>query len=287
MSASAFPRFLDVMLPGGGWALAVTEAYLDESYRDDEPRIICVAGYLYRKSKAKEFAAEWRRYLKSEGVPYFHANEAASSKRGGIFYGKDVDAICRRLINLTHEKTAYGFAVTVNEDDYREIVQPREGMRSAYAFALKACVGMVRRWKEDNAARGPTSFFFERGHKHQGDADEFLSWLFGVPEVAEKYGYKRHDFVPKEAEGVHPADYLAWHWRLESARRLEPARKHPMRKDLEALVRPTDSARNYQRDDLMRLEAALRELEGRRHHTRAQLQRAQEAAIIGAALGES
>ncbi|MEJ2814844.1 hypothetical protein [Caulobacter sp. CCG-8] len=281
MIPSAFPRFLDVMLPGGGWALTVSEAYIDESYSDRDPKVLCIAGYLFRKTRAVEFTKEWRRYLKARGLPYFHTNELSSSKPGSLFADCDKDALCRKLIHLTHDKAAYGFAVTVNEDEYREIVSAREGMPTAYAFALKACIGMVRRWKEKNQAEGPTAFFFEQGHKHQGDAHAFLSWLLEVPEIAAKYGYNGHAFVPKHVESLHPADYLAWQWRLEAVRKLDPNRKYPPRADLRALLRDTDEVRSYTRGDLVRLEAALKDLEVDRHATREAIRMAQEAAALG------
>ncbi|HVY34958.1 MAG TPA: hypothetical protein VG960_11105 [Caulobacteraceae bacterium] len=261
--------------------MAITEAYIDESYRDGDPRILCVGGYLYRKIRAAEFTRDWRRYLKSNGLPYFHANEiAGAQKEGNLYYGKNVDAICRNLIELTRQKTAYGFAVTVNEDEYNEIVRPREGMPSAYAFALKACVGMVRRWKVEHSALGPTSYFFEQGHKHQNDANDFLNWLLGVPEIAAKYGYSGHAFVCKETEGVQPADYLAWHWRLESVRQLDPNRTRAPRADLHALLRPGDFTRCYTRADLVNLEVALHDAERIRHQTREQIALTQEAAVL-------
>jgi hypothetical protein len=278
-----FGDLADVLLPGGGWALTVTQAYIDESYRDKDPRILCVGGYLFRKTRANEFRRAWLPVLKANGLEYFHTNELAGAlKPDSALYGKDIGAICRQLIKLTREKTAYGFAVTVNEDEYAEIVKPREAMPSAYTFALYACLGMVRQWKEEMRAAGPTAFFFEEGHKHEGEAGAFLNWIFEVPAIAQKYGYSGHDFVLKKTPQLHPADYLTWHWRLESARQRETPRSHPPRADLKALVRDTDMVRDYTRADLIRLEAALRRLEDSRRQTKAERAAAREAAIMGA-----
>lgn len=58
MSAEAFGRFLDVMLPRGGHAVTFTEVYIDESYDDEQPPLLVVAGYLFKKRDASEFSRE-------------------------------------------------------------------------------------------------------------------------------------------------------------------------------------------------------------------------------------
>jgi hypothetical protein len=276
--SARFADFLNVMLPGGGLAVAITQVFIDESYDDKQPPILCVAGYVYRKMRAVEFGREWGQYLRLKELPYFHMSECAH--RDGIFKGRsDTVAIAKRLIELTRSKTAYGFAVTVDEEAYARVVQPREGMPSAYAFALKSCIGMVKNWKERSHATGPTSFFFEEGHKHQKDANNFLSWLFSSEEIKAKYGYAGHAFVPKETPAMHPADFLAWNSRLEAKRQYDPLRRPP-RKDLLAVLRDHDQVRDYKLADLIRLEAALKDLEVKRHRTRDEMQAALRAAAF-------
>lgn len=256
MSAEAFERFLDVMLPGGGCAVAFTEVYLDESYDESTGSpLLCVAGYVFKKYEAKEFSRKWAAFLKRKGVPYFHMSECAHAT--GVFEGKDCDGIARELIRRTRSSTEFGFAISINERDYDELVGPQEGMRSAYAFALMASMNHVLNWKLRTGTTGETAFFFEAGHKHQSDANAFVTWMLGNASLSAALGYAGHAFVPKVTPGLHPADNLAWHWRLETSRRLNPNRRHKMRADLKALMRTGDVYAEYPRARLELFAAEL------------------------------
>lgn len=259
MSAAAFADFLDVMLPRGGYAVALAQVYIDESYDGtDEPPYIHVAGYLFRKQKAKEFARVWGNYLKQKGLPYFHMKECAPDPGSGPFKGRtDRDEIARKLIELTKEYTAFGFAVTVARADYERLGGPREGMpKSAYAFALLAAVLMVRAWTEGANFVGEIAYFFECGHDDQGKADAFMRWMFASDRVKKNNSYGGHAFVPKPTPGLHPADMLAWFWNAEVTRRHDPKRKPP-RKDFQALVRDQDVVKEYDLPALQTLAASL------------------------------
>lgn len=251
MTSLAFVRFLDVMLPEGGCAVALAEVYIDESYDDKEPPILCIAGYIYRKRKAKEFSRDWANYLRRKGLPFFHMAEAAHTK-SGIFKDRPDLAIEveRELIKRTRTMTEIGLATTINEDHYAEFIGPRAGTHSAYATALLMFMTQVRRWADRTGFDGQIAYFFEAGHKHQNDANVFMTWLFDSDRIATKYRYASHAFVPKATPGLHPADLLAWQWRLEMKRRLEPCRKHAMRADLNALLRDHDVYMNWERDDM-------------------------------------
>jgi hypothetical protein len=250
---------------GGGVVLVLAEVYLDESYEEGSP-ILCVAGYLFWKRKAKKFARDWRAYLDDKGLPYFHMAEVPAARYGrGIFATPELaEEVERELIKRTRKATEIGFASTINEDDYAELVQPREGMRSAYATALLSVMVQVRRWCERTDFNGQIAFVFERGHPHQGDADEFMKWLFASERVTARMRYGGHAFLPKETPCLHPADLLAWQWRLEWNRQLSGKRKHGVRKDLEALVRPHDLHMDWNRSELEILARDMTEAERRR-----------------------
>lgn len=257
-AASSFQRFLDVMLPEGGCAVALAEVYIDESYDDQGPPILCVAGYVYRKRKAIEFSRGWANYLRRKGLPYFHMAEAAHTK-SGIF--KDRPDLAREveteLIARTRASTEIGLATTINEDDYAELMQPREGMRSAYAAALLMLMSQVRRWADRTRFSGKIAYFFEAGHKHQQDANAFMAWLFESERIASKFHYGGHAFLPKATPALQPADLLAWQWRLEAKRQLDPARSRPVRADLIALVRDQDRHLDWSREDCERIGADM------------------------------
>ena len=129
-------RLLDVLLPNGGNLVAISEAYFDESYEDRSPRILCVAGYLFRKSRAVQFGQEWSRFLRKKGLPYFHANECAHS--AGVFKGRsDNDEVSRKLIALTTAKTELSVTVAIDQDAYDEVFKDRRIMPTPYARCVQ------------------------------------------------------------------------------------------------------------------------------------------------------
>lgn len=264
MSGADVGRVLDLMLPRGGCVVTISEVYIDESIEQQGPPILCVAGYVFRKSKAKEFHRVWSAYLKRKGLPHFHMTDCAAKQ--AAFKGRnDCDEIARELIRLTKEYTSFGFAVSLDTRDYDELIGPHEGMRSAYAFALLAGMHHVLRWRERSRTTGPTAFFFESGHQHQGDANTWLTWMLGSQHLRDDLGYEGvHAFIPKETPALHPADNLSWHWRLETVRSREAKRIHLPRQDLAALWRgETDMLAQYTRPRLAELqgEIARREVE--------------------------
>lgn len=266
MSAdAAFRRFIEVLLPRGGSVVALTEVYVDESYDDERPTVLCIAGYVFRRRKALEFSKSWGGFLERNGLPYFHMSECAHGT--GVFEGKDCDTIARKLIKQTRDKTEYGFAISINVEDFNELVGPQEGIQSAYAFLLLGCMHQVLRWKRQSNIVGPTAFFFEQGHAHQKDANAFINWIVEHNLYRSMMEYSGHAFVPKATTGLHPADNLAWHWRLESRRRLDPNRIK-MRKDFLALLRPgLDTLHDYSRPVLMRLAEDLERRQADREAT--------------------
>jgi hypothetical protein len=265
--ADDIPWLLSEMLPGGGYAVTVSAVYIDESIEQVGDPILCVAGYVFRKSKAQEFSRVWGGYLKRKGLPYFHMTDCALKE--GVFKGRDdCDEIARELIRLTKKYTSFGFAVSLDMRDYDELIGQQEGMRTAYAFALLAGMQHVRRWRERTSTTGPSAFFFEAGHEHQSDANVWLTWMLGSQVLRDGIGYQGvHAFIPKVNPALHPADYLSWHWRLETVRSREPRRSRGRRADLDALWRPTDMLAQYTRPRLTELKEEIE----RRAHERAEI----------------
>ena len=75
---SQFSRLLEVVLPRGGYVMALWEAYFDESGNDDMSTVFCLGGYVMRSEAARGLQVEWRKALKKAGVSYFHMVDVAS-----------------------------------------------------------------------------------------------------------------------------------------------------------------------------------------------------------------
>ncbi len=194
-----FSRLVDILLPQGGYVMAIYEAYLDESGCDDGSRVLCVAGYLIRSDLAQLMEKEWRSILTRYALPYFHMVDCAHGS--GVFEKLTKQqriSVEIEFINLTKKYTAFGFAAIVNPQRHEQGV-----VLDPYTFCLDVClVGMT------NIVVTPqdkVALFFESGHKNGAKASAFIQKM-GLPPA-----YASHTFAKKEEVCLlQAADLLAW-----------------------------------------------------------------------------
>src|SRR5437660_1097462 len=68
---------LSGLLPFGGYVTIQCQAFFDESGSHSGAPILCLAGYIFRKSEAIKLGHEWRKVLRRKGLPYFRMSECA------------------------------------------------------------------------------------------------------------------------------------------------------------------------------------------------------------------
>lgn len=252
-------RTLEILLPGDGCVVAFAEVYVDESYQDDSP-LLCVAGYVFRRQQAREFAKSWGPYLnKRWKLPHFHMTDCAHGNEEFAHLNRNERSdIVRRLIKDTRERAAYGFAVVIDREMFDRELSGRHGLAdTAYGFALLGAMIMVRSWTKRTGFSGEISYFFEDGHASRPDAERFLKLITESAANRAKYQYRTHAFLPKATHWLHPADMLAWQWRLEVVRQHQEKRTHPPRADLQALLRPHDMVMHYDTKEIAELRAEM------------------------------
>jgi hypothetical protein len=141
-----------------------------------------------------------------------------------------------------------GFASTVDQTEYQEIIGHSDGYPSPYAFLARMCLGYVRQSILERSADARVSYMFEAGHRHQSHAEKILSEISRSERLREKYGYAGHSFVAKEQVPiVQSADLLVWHTYQDSKKRALGERP---RKDYEALIRPQDRIQRWTKAQL-------------------------------------
>jgi len=230
----AFLSFLDALAPEPRDIVAIIEAYFDESYDD---RLLCVAGYGFKKSKCKEMDRQWRHMLRRKGLPYFRMSACAHHNEPfGHLSRSECDEVSREAIRLIRKYADRGFAVTVDEKEFEALVpiEAQISHGSAYDFCVWNCLMGVRLWLSDMPERVGAAYFFEAGHRHQSSAERLMRRLMNVPELRKEYRYRGHAFVLKEhSRPCQAADLFAWQW-FQHAKRAEQGL--PPRKDGAALM---------------------------------------------------
>lgn len=235
-------RLIDIVLPKGGYAVMLAEAYVDESGSHEGSPILALGGYVYLSEKAKSFSVEWEKVLKEYSLPYFRMSACAHGN--DPFDRLDVaarDIVVRKLIKLIHEYSEYGFAVSVNEELYERLIPAvlRDRFGSAYAFCVRQCLTCINNWANSSEFSGYIAYFFESGHASENEADRILNEEYKQNEILVRhFKYVSHTFGDKRVIlPLQSADLLAWQFFKNSKNKTI---SKPSRKDFKALIRSQD-----------------------------------------------
>lgn len=209
-------RFIDILLPAGGYVVALAEMYFDES-EDSNEKLLCVAGYLFKKENCQSLEQKWNVVLKRENLPYFRMVDCAHGN--GVFKGfeqKRRSEIQKELFDLLKAHMESGISISFDLR-YSNLCPSAKhhgiDIVSPYALCAYFCMMQGRKWAHDNQFTGEIAYFFEAGHKHQTQANHIMKDIFSVPELRSHYRYGAHAFVPKEKSGaLQCGDILAWQW---------------------------------------------------------------------------
>jgi hypothetical protein len=235
-----------MLLRCNGWKLqgtflvALLRAYFDESYGPDGH--ICVAGYVFTKSRADAFDKEWRReVLERYCLPYFRMSACAHGTEpfDGLLKAQRIDAL-KRAISVIHKYALHGVAVTVDPTIWSRVTTTHPVGRlkgTPYAFCAWNCILMIAIWAQENRGGNHSiSYIFESGDAHQKEANALMHFGFGLEHNSKYCMYGGHGFLPKErATPCQAADLFAWQWFTDSKRRASGKYSRP-REDLVALI---------------------------------------------------
>ena len=225
-------RLLEILLPHGGYALQLVESYFDEAGSDDGSPVLCVAGYIIEKEACVKLDSEWAEVLKIFKLPYFRMSQCAHGT--GPFKNLTMaDRIEseKQCIAIIKRHITYGIAITVEPQRFEQIMPKSTEIGSPYTLCAHACLTAVKSWATETNYPGKVAYFFESGHKSQGEANAIMNRLFNMPKLRTDYRYAAHTFADKqEVRPLQAADLIAWQWYKDHKRRMERKKLEP-RKD--------------------------------------------------------
>jgi hypothetical protein len=232
--------FLRVLLPYGGYAMIEAQAYFDESGSHGDSPILCVAGYIFRKSEALKLGREWRRVLRWKQLPYFRMVECAHGNGPFANLRKDERVTVQtKLIDAIKRHALQGVAITIDPAEYasfpKRMPLAKPGLYDdAYSFCTQVIMTGVSVFIERNPQVGRMAYFFEAGHASAPQADQIMRLMLAQPRVKEQFRYAGHAFVEKrDSPQIQAADLLAWQWYTD---RRHVAEGRPRRKDCDSLL---------------------------------------------------
>jgi len=238
----ALADILRVLLPYGGYAMIEAQAYFDESGSHDNSPILCVAGYIFRKSEAIKLGREWKRVLRWKRLPYFRMSECAHGNGPFATLTKAERIMVQtRLIEAIKKHAVQGIAVTVNPIEYAAFKErlPVDQIdhrlyENAYAFCAQTIMVGVSEFIERNPIVKSMAYFFEAGHSSASQAHKIMEEMLKFPGRKHQFCYAGHAFVEKQkSPAIQAADLLAWQWYTDKRHELEG---WPRRKDCASLL---------------------------------------------------
>jgi hypothetical protein len=225
-------RLLEIVLPIGGYAVQMVEAYFDESGSHEGSPVLCVAGYIVEKDACVRLDAEWERVLNKFGLPFFRMSACAH----GTYPFKRLSmderiAVEKELIAIIKANLTYGIAVTVQPEMYDAIMPSAPDLAigdSAYTFCARTCLTAVKVWARDQKYAGDIAYFFESGHRSQSHANALMNEVFANSGLRKEYRYVSHTFADKQkVRPLQAADIIAWQWHTDHKRRMSGKADRP------------------------------------------------------------
>lgn len=220
--------------------------------------MMTIAGYLFKKEQADRFSRDWAKSLKRLGLPAAHMTDCATGNGDYASMSMDQRILSEKLlIEAIKRRSVLGFSVAVDPQLYDDVMGPFTHAMPAYSYLLMVAVAAVRTWAVSIGYNGRIAYFFESGHRHASEANQYMNMIAGYgPEVADFMYYHSHAFLDKRAAlPLQAADMLAWLHRNHLIK-VREGRTRP-RADLLALVRPRDVAGEFTRDQLLMTRAHM------------------------------
>jgi hypothetical protein len=212
----ALADILRLLFPGDGYAMIQAQAFFDESGSHDGSAVLCVAGYVFRKSNAIKLGHEWRKVLRWKKLPYFHMVDCAHGNGPFANLTKDERiAVETKLIETIKRYAIQGISVTIDPAEYASFpnkLPTKAGLYdSAYALCAQTIMTGVWAFIDANPRIGKMHYFFEAGHQSAPQADEIMRAMLATPRHKHNFRYAGHSSVEKaDAPQIQAADLLAW-----------------------------------------------------------------------------
>jgi hypothetical protein len=214
--------------------IVLVKSYFDESY---DKELLCVAGYMFTSRQARELDEDWRKMLiRYQRLPYFRMSACNAHEHP---FDRLTDGECIKIateaIGLINKYASIGFAVTVDQAAFSEVITSKGVFSTSYELCSWLSLVCVKTQADRLFPLSPMSFFFEAGFQHQGVANKMMNRIFKIPSLRKMYRYKAHAFVDKtECRPIQAGDLLAWQWYKNATRQAKGLIKR--RGDLAALL---------------------------------------------------
>jgi hypothetical protein len=230
---SAFEHLVLSIFPGNGegcqMAMFDLALYFDDSGTHPKSDIAVAACYVATVEQWKEFERNWKEANDRFHFGIFHMVDFVAKKEQ--FSDKDAwtdpvrASLIRQLISIIKVRTRIGFCAAVFKSDYDAVMPDdlKERMgRFHYTFAVRQCLSMIQKWREDFNLTAPMQYVFEDGTKGRGEILTTFDKVSGDERATKEFGFVPggYSFIPKTENlpQLQAPDILAWEsgWHMKN-----------------------------------------------------------------------
>lgn len=192
--------------------MTLFQAYFDESGTHDGSPVMAVAAYVYESQKCAQLDLEWKVALNEFGLPYFHMTDCALGYGEFAFMDKAKRIAAQTaFMEIIKKYASCGVYALAHEETWSTVMSAFDPFGSAYTWCCFVCLAGINNWINEQEGGGDVAYFFESGHRFQGQASNLMASLFKNQTLRAEFRYSSHSFVDKaEIRPIQSADVLAW-----------------------------------------------------------------------------
>ncbi len=178
-------------------------AYIDDSTSADGA-IACSAGYLFEPRSSREFRTQWKPFLESKGMPYFHATDDI---RRPDEEAKEIFSTLAKLTKRTAYRGLVNFIPPSSVTSLHESIRGYVG--SVFSAATLGCMKSIAEIAKEQ--KRSVVYFIENQLEFGGELRDFLNQIKASPQLIEDFAmagadtYEKRDVIQLQA-----ADLFAW-----------------------------------------------------------------------------
>lgn len=186
-----------------------------------QSRMLVVAGYVAEAARWEIFQEKWKRRIVTAGLDEFKRSSFDEKADGA-------STLLRRLRELIHEHTSFGFGYGIDNDGWRAVNKDYAlelYHLVPYSLCARTCIALARHWcRRQRIATDHIAYIFDKGSEGAGELTELLK--IDQSAEARKVVSSLSSADSIDLAGLQAADYLAWGFRAQLL-------KNPNSKDLE------------------------------------------------------
>lgn len=178
-------------------------AYIDDSKAPDGTLAIS-AGYLFEPSSARQFRKQWKPFLDSKEMKYFHAKDDMRRP------DEDAIEIFTALAKLIKQTALRGFVNLITPESVTSLDKSiRPYLGSVFSAATLGCMHMIAGHAKE--LKRPVVYFIEDQNEFGGELRDFLNQIKARPHLKADYAMAGADTYDKKAViQLQAADLFAW-----------------------------------------------------------------------------